>query len=220
MRLIMLGPPGAGKGTQAQRLSEELGVPHISTGDLLRAQAKEGTPLGRAAREYMDKGELVPDDVVIGMIKERFGDKDCLSGYILDGFPRTVPQAEALDRVLESMGQSLDLTLEILVSEEELLKRLGSRWNCRKCAAIHRFTKAPPEAGCPACGGELYQREDDREEVIRKRFQVYQAQTAPLVRYYSGKGRLKRVKGEKAPAEVWAEIEEALFPERTGTKKA
>ncbi|MBI2080879.1 MAG: adenylate kinase [candidate division NC10 bacterium] len=208
MRLILLGPPGAGKGTQAQRLTEKLGIPQVSTGDMLRAAVAAGTPLGREAKAYMDRGALVPDGVVIGIIRERLKAPDCARGYILDGFPRTVAQAEALGETLEAMGTPLTAVLSLTVDPEELVRRLAGRRSCGSCGAAYHLDTAPPRrpGRCDRCGGELFQREDDREETIRKRLAVYRDQTAPLVVYYRGRGLLKEVDGRGEIADVFARV--------------
>ncbi len=212
MNLVFLGPPGAGKGTQAKRLSREHSWPHISTGDILREAVSQGTELGKKAKEYMEKGELVPDEVVIGIIEERLGKEDAENGFILDGFPRTVKQAQSLDEVLGEMGKSLDAVLYFKVSEDEVIKRLTGRRTCKDCGAIFHTLFNPPaqENVCDRCGGELRQREDDREETVRRRLEVYLAQTAPLIHYYQEKGLLKEVNGERSPEEVYEEIKVIL----------
>lgn len=208
MRLILLGPPGAGKGTQAQRLTDRLGIPQVSTGDILRTAVAGGTPLGREAKGYMDQGALVPDGVVIGIIRERLAAPDCAEGYILDGFPRTAAQAEALGETLRALGTPLTAVLSLTVDPEELVRRLSGRRSCGSCGAAYHLTTAPPRrAGvCDRCGGALLQREDDREETIRKRLAVYREQTAPLVAYYRGRGLLKEVDGRGDVSEVFARI--------------
>ena len=197
MRVILLGPPGAGKGTQAQRLTQKLGIPQVSTGDILRAAVAAGTGLGREAKAVMDQGALVPDSVVIGIIRERLAAPDCARGYILDGFPRTAAQAEALGEMLQALGTPLTAVLSLTVDPEELVRRLGGRRTCGSCGAAYHLETAPPRrAGlCDRCGGGLLQRDDDREETIRKRLAVYREQTAPLVAYYRGRGLLKEVDG-------------------------
>jgi adenylate kinase len=196
MKLIMLGPPGAGKGTQAQRLVEKLNIPQLSTGDMLRAAVAAKTEVGLKAQEYMNRGDLVPDEVVVGIIADRTKEGDCEKGYILDGFPRTVAQADALGGMLEKKGDSLDYVVSIDVPDQELLTRLLGRWSC-KCGAMYHAKFSPPakEGVCDKCGGELYQRPDDQEEAIRTRLDNYRAQTAPLIEYYQGKGLLKGVNG-------------------------
>ncbi len=212
MNIIMLGPPGAGKGTQAKMLVEKLGIPQISTGDMLRAAVKEGTPMGLKAKEYMDGGKLVPDEVVIGIVKDRLGADDCAKGFILDGFPRTIPQAEALDKVLAEMGRKIEYVVNVAVPESELLDRLTGRRTCKKCGAMYHVKFNPPkkEGVCDKCGGELYQRDDDKEETILNRLKVYNDQTAPLIEYYKGQGVLVDIDGSKEIKEIFAEICKAL----------
>ena len=197
MRIVLLGAPGAGKGTQAKKLIEKYGMPQISTGDLLRAAVGAGTPLGKEAKSFMDKGELVPDSVVLGMVKERLKQDDCKKGYILDGFPRTTPQAEALDKVLVSMNSPLDVALSVDVDMGDLMKRLTGRRTCKACGQMYNiYFKAPAKEGtCDKCSGELFQRDDDKEATIKKRLEVYNAQTAPLINYYGKKGIVKSVTG-------------------------
>jgi adenylate kinase len=197
MRLILLGPPGAGKGTQAKDLVQKYGIPQISTGDILRKNLADKTPLGLEAKKFMDKGELVPDSVVVGIVKERLKEADCKKGYILDGFPRTVPQAEALDAALADMKTPIDKVLSIEVPDTELVKRLGGRRTCRGCQAGYHvaFKPSKKEGVCDTCGGELYQRDDDKEEAIKNRLKVYQSSTAPLINYYKAKGLLAAVDG-------------------------
>ena len=197
MKLILLGPPGAGKGTQAKMLTDHFGIPQISTGDILRAAVKDGTPMGLRAKGYMDSGLLVPDEVVVGIVRERLQQSDCKSGFILDGFPRTVPQADALRETLESLAKDLDAVISLKVDTEALVGRLTGRRTCRQCGrGFHVVFDPPRQTGsCDACGGELYQRDDDREETIRKRLSVYSEQTAPLEAYYPGAGLLASVDG-------------------------
>ena len=200
MRVAFLGPPGAGKGTQARDLAREWAVPHIATGDMLRDAAAAGTSLGRKAKGYMDRGALGPDDVIIRMIAERLGQADARDGFLLDGFPRTLAQAEALERLLKDLGQPLERVIYFDVAEPELLRRLTGRRVCRACGhTFHTVSSPPKTAGvCDACGGQLYQREDDSEKTVRHRLQVYGNQTAPLLDWYRGKGLLTSVKGEGA----------------------
>lgn len=197
MRLVLLGAPGAGKGTQAKKLIEKHGIPQISTGDLLRAAVAAGTQLGKEAKSFMDKGELVPDRVVLGMVAERLKQDDSKKGYILDGFPRNTAQAQALDTMLRELKMSLDAALSVDVPKEDLMKRLTGRRTCRSCNQMYNvyFSPSKKEGVCDKCGGELYQRDDDREETIRKRLDVYEAQTAPLIDYYKKAGILKSVNG-------------------------
>jgi adenylate kinase len=197
MRLVFLGPPGAGKGTQARRLASELSVPQIATGDMLREAVAERTELGREARRYMDAGALVPDDVVIGLIADRLRRPDAEAGFVLDGFPRTMEQAEGLDRLLAGMGQKLDRVLVLDVGTPELLRRLTGRRLCRQCGATYHQVSAPPAVPgrCDRCGGELIQRDDDSEATVRSRLEVYARQTAPLLDYYRGRGVLVSIAG-------------------------
>jgi adenylate kinase len=194
--IILLGAPGAGKGTQAQIVSRELGIPHVSTGDILRGAVAVGTPLGKAAREYMDRGDLVPDELMVGLVADRLREGDVAKGVLLDGFPRTLPQAEALTKVLADSERGEPLVLAVDVPEEELVRRLSSRRTCRGCAGTFSLDALEGEgAKCPACGGELYQRADDAPEAVTQRLRVYAAQTAPLLDYYEARGNLVRVDG-------------------------
>jgi adenylate kinase len=197
MKLILLGPPGAGKGTQAKMLVERFGVPQISTGDILRAAVKEGTAMGVKAKAFMDAGELVPDSVVVGIVEERLQKDDCASGFILDGFPRTVPQADALQETLASLEKDLDAVVSLEVDIEALVTRLAGRRACSSCGAGYHVEYEPSaqEGICDKCGGALIQREDDKEETIRNRMAVYQEQTSPLVNYYREAGLLSEVDG-------------------------
>jgi adenylate kinase len=197
MNLIIMGPPGAGKGTQSRRLGEHLGAPVISTGEMLRDEIKRKTALGTQAKRHMDKGELIPDALMIGVIEERLKRADCTSGFILDGFPRTVAQADALHRMLGNLGGSLEHTVSLSVPNDELLKRLSGRRTCRDCGAMYHIIFDPPtNAGlCNKCNGELYQRDDDHEDIITSRLEVYESQTAPLLDYYRGHGQLIDVDG-------------------------
>ena len=198
MRVAFLGPPGAGKGTQARELAREWGVPHVATGDMLREAASAGTPLGREAKAYMDTGALVPDGVIIRMIAERLRRPDALKGFLLDGFPRTIAQAEGLERLLEDLGQPLERVVYFEVSEPELLRRLTGRRVCRACQTAYHVVSAPSKSPgvCDRCGGELYQREDDSEATVRNRLEVYARQTTPLLAYYRQRGLLATVSGE------------------------
>lgn len=184
MNIVFLGAPGAGKGTQAQRLMNDKGIPQISTGDMFRRAIREQTPTGMKAKEYMDRGDLVPDEVVIAMVKERLAEADCQNGYILDGFPRTVKQAEELDKIAQ-----IDVALNIAVPDEVIISRLGGRRVCTKCGGTYHISMLKDNA-CPACGGELYQRDDDKPETVKNRLNVYAEKTAPLIDYYAGKGVL------------------------------
>lgn len=208
MKLLIMGPPGAGKGTQAEMLVKELGITHISTGDMFRAAIKEGTEMGKKAKEYMDRGELVPDEVVVGMVKDRLQKPDCQNGFLLDGFPRTLAQAEALDETLRSMGIQLDGVINITVPRDKLMARLTGRRVCKSCGATYHILFNPPqeEGKCNACGGELYQRSDDNEEAVANRLDVYEAQTRPLIDYYTKKGLLININGDQEIKKVFADI--------------
>src|ERR1039457_3956269 len=197
MNLILVGPPGAGKGTQAKILTRRFNIPQISTGDILRTAVKEQTPMGVKAKECMDKGLLVPDDVVVGIVEERLGKDDCKPGFILDGFPRTVIQADALKKILKSVSKRIDYVLSITVNKEELLERITGRRTCRNCGKGFHVKFDPPKSVgiCDECGNELYQRDDDREETMRKRLDVYEEQTAPLLSYYQKESLLRTVVG-------------------------
>lgn len=210
--LILLGPPGAGKGTQAGRIVEEYGIPHISTGDILRGAVKNQTIMGLEAKRYMDAGELVPDSVVIGIVKDRLQEPDTAAGFLVDGFPRTIPQAEALDATLESIGRGVSKAVAILVDEEDLIKRLTGRRICRDCQTpFHSVFNPPKTQGvCDKCGGELYQRDDDSEATVRNRLSVYNQQTEPLIAYYDAQGVLARIDGEKGPDDVYQDIRDAI----------
>ena len=211
-RVVLLGPPGAGKGTQASLIARRRGVAHIASGDLFRKHLGEGTKLGKLAKTYMDKGELVPDDVTIRMALERMAEPDAGQGYVLDGFPRTMEQARALDSALEVKGESIDAAPLIEVETEELVRRLAGRWICRTCQTPYHATSSPPksEGVCDACGGELYQRDDDKAEVVRARLETYERQTAPLIDYYEAQGKVTRVNGEQAVERVTADLERVI----------
>lgn len=192
MRLVLVGPPGAGKGTQAQYIADHLGIPQISTGDIFRANVSQGTPLGLEAKAYMDRGDLVPDDVTVNMVRLRLAEEDAAEGYLLDGFPRTVPQAEVLDEMLAESGSGLDVVLELVVDDDEVIRRLSGRRTCRTCNHIWHVDFDPPavEGVCDIDGGALYQRDDDQAETIANRLKVYADATQPLVNYYARKGLL------------------------------
>jgi len=211
-RVIFLGAPGAGKGTQARRLAAGSGVPQVATGDMLREALAAGTPLGLEAKRYMEQGALVPDEVVIGLVDERLSRPDAGAGYVLDGFPRTVVQAEALDALLRRRGQELDRVVFFDVSRDELVRRLTGRRVCRRCGTAYHLASAPPkvEGHCDQCGGELYQRDDDRESTVARRLDVYQTQTAPLLDYYRKRGLLVRVAGEGPVEQVAKAIQRAV----------
>lgn len=193
MILIFLGPPGSGKGTQAKRLTAEKKWPQLSTGDMFRANIAKGTPMGLAAKKFMDEGQLVPDDVVIGMIRARIEDPDCAEGFIFDGFPRTIPQAEALDKMLAAKNLKVERAIEFKIDDSELVGRLSGRRTCTKCGTMFHVATLPTKVPgvCDKCGGAVVQRDDDHESVIEKRLKVYHAQTAPLVAYYASQGKLK-----------------------------
>lgn len=205
---ILLGPPGAGKGTQAKILIKKYGIPQISTGDILRVAVKEQSPMGLKAKRYMDEGSLVPDDVVIGIVEERLSKADCGSGFILDGFPRNVEQADALKKVLVGLGKSIQHVISITVDQDELLKRITGRRTCRACGKGYHIAFDPPLAAgvCDECGGELYQRDDDREDTIKKRLDVYGQQTAPLIAYYEKDSLLRCVFGTGSIDDIQSEI--------------
>lgn len=208
MNIILLGPPGAGKGTQAKMLIDRYEIPQISTGDILRAAVKEGTALGKEAKSYMDKGALVPDSVVIGIVEERIQQPDCQKGYMLDGFPRTVPQAEALDEMLNKLSAQIDHVVSIEVANEELVKRLTGRRTCRECGAGYHVMFDPPkeEGVCDKCGGELYQRDDDNEETVSSRLNVYESQTLPLIDYYKAQEKIRPIDGVGEIKEIFERI--------------
>ena len=211
MRVVFLGPPGAGKGTQARTLVQQWDVPHIATGDMLREAVAAGTPLGREAKRVMDTGALVPDDVIVGLIAERLREPDAKRGFILDGFPRTLGQAEALERLLADLGHALDAVVYFEVSEPELLRRLTGRRVCRQCQAAYHLVSAPPRRPgvCDRCGGPLFQRDDDREATVRRRLEVYTTQTAPLLDHYRRRGLLTAVNGEGSIEAIGAAIRRA-----------
>lgn len=198
MNLILLGPPGAGKGTQAKFLVKKYNIPQVSTGDILRSAVKQGTPMGLKAKSFMDEGALVPDDVVVGIVSERIAEPDCSNGFILDGFPRTVTQANALSVMLRRQAKKIDHVLSITVDNEELLKRITGRRACRGCGKVFHLEFEPPKVAniCDDCSGELYQREDDCESTMRKRLDVYEQQTSPLVDYYKNESILRKIPGD------------------------
>jgi adenylate kinase len=212
MNIILLGAPGAGKGTQAARMVERYSAPQVSTGDIFRKAVGDGTPMGVEAKKYMDAGELVPDEIVIGIVKERLGEPDLAGGFILDGFPRTVPQADALGQALADMGKGIDAVISVDVPSEALVERLTARRQCRQCGRIYNVLVDPPasEGVCNACGGEVYQRDDDTVETVTNRLGVYESQTAPLIDYYEAKGLLRHIDGTKDIDDVFAEIVSVL----------
>ena len=209
MYIVMLGPPGAGKGTQAKKLAEKLNIPHISSGDILREAVKKGTPLGRQAESYMKEGKLVPDSIVLELLKNKIEEEK--RGFILDGFPRNLQQAEELDRTLREKDKKLDLVLNLLVSEKAVVDRLSARLTCPKCGSVYRKGDASYERGvCESCGVRLYQREDDKPSVIKKRIKTYLESTHPLVDYYKKRGVLRDIPGEGSPGEVFEKIVDSL----------
>ena len=212
MQVVLFGPPGAGKGTQAKFLAEKFNIPHISTGDILRENVKKGTALGVKAKSFMDKGALVPDGVVIGLVEERTKEPDCKKGFMLDGFPRTVAQADALGSMLGRQGRKIDHVVAMEVDADELVARLSGRRTCRSCGTTYHVQFTPPKkAGvCDKDGGELYQRDDDKEAAIRQRLTTYDAQTKPLIAYYEQRGLLRRVNGLGSVDEVYGRIIKAV----------
>jgi len=211
--VILLGAPGAGKGTQAERIVGKYGLPHVSTGEMLRAAVAEGTAMGREAKKHMDAGSLVPDEVVIGVVRDRLAEPDARDGFLLDGFPRTIPQAERLDAMLAESGRAVTHVILIDVPAEELVERIAGRRSCGSCGKLHNVTFDPPrvDGACDACGGDLVQRADDNEETVRNRLAVYEEQTAPLIGYYTERGVLRSAfGGGKVPDEVFAQVEQIL----------
>ena len=208
MKIIMLGAPGAGKGTQAKMIADKYQVPHISTGDIFRANIKNGTELGKKAKEYMDKGQLVPDELTVEILLDRVAQDDCKNGYVLDGFPRTIPQADVLDTELTKLGDKVDYAINVDVPDENIVRRMSGRRACLKCGATYHIEHIPPkkEGICDNCGSELVQRDDDKPETVQNRLSVYHEQTQPLIDYYNKKGILKSVDGTKDMQEVFDEI--------------
>ncbi|MCZ7373152.1 MAG: adenylate kinase [Candidatus Methanoperedens sp.] len=211
MNIILLGPPGAGKGTQAKKIAENYKVPHISTGDILRENISNNTPLGIKARSYMSRGELVPDELLITIIKERLSRQDCSNGFLLDGYPRTIPQADALHMILTESNRNIDVVLNIDVDDEELIKRLSGRRMCKCGASYHVIFNLPEKDGvCNLCKGKLYQREDDKEEAIKNRLIVYKKQTQPLIEYYNDKGLIRTIDGGQEILMIFEDIKKVL----------
>lgn len=212
MKIIMLGAPGAGKGTQAINIAKEYHIPHVSTGDIFRANIKNETKLGMEAKSYMDAGKLVPDELTIGMLLSRISEPDCKDGYVLDGFPRTIPQAESLKNALSARGEKIDFAVDIEVPDENIMNRMTGRRSCPKCGATYHVAFNPPkkENVCDECGSELVQRADDKPETVSSRLKVYHEQTQPLIEFYTKEGVLQRIDGTKSPKEVFAAITEVL----------
>ena len=212
LNIVLLGPPGAGKGTQAELIVEKYGIPQISTGDIFRSNIKNGTELGKKAKEYMDRGDLVPDELVVDLVKDRIAQDDCAEGFMLDGFPRTVFQAEELDKIMEARGLKINAVLNIDVKPEKLVKRIAGRRVCKACGATYNVDYKPPvkEGICDKCGGEVYQRADDTEETVQNRIQVYFSQTAPLIDYYQKSDVIANINGDQAEDTVFAEIVSVL----------
>lgn len=212
MKVIMLGAPGAGKGTQAKRIADRYGVPHISTGDIFRANMKNGTELGMEAKKYMDAGQLVPDELTVKILLDRVAQDDCKNGYVLDGFPRTIPQAEVLDRALAELGDHVDYAIDVDVPDENIVRRMSGRRACTGCGATYHIEHVPPKAEgiCDRCGETLVLRDDDKPETVQNRLKVYHDQTQPLISYYTNKGILRTVDGTKDMEDVFAAITEIL----------
>lgn len=208
MKIIMLGAPGAGKGTQAKKIAEKYGVPHISTGDIFRANIKNGTELGKKAKTYMDQGLLVPDELVVELVADRITQEDCANGFVLDGFPRTIPQAEALDAALAKMGTSMDYAIDVDVPDENIINRMGGRRACLECGATYHIVTIPTKVDgiCDTCGSKVVLREDDKPETVQKRLEVYHAQTQPLIEYYKKQDILRTVDGTQPMDEVFEAI--------------
>lgn len=212
MKIVMLGAPGAGKGTQAKMIAEKYSIPHVSTGDIFRANIKNGTDLGKEAKTYMDKGELVPDELTVRILLDRVAQEDCKNGYVLDGFPRTIPQAEVLDAELTKLNEKIDFAINVEVPDENIIKRMSGRRACVTCGATYHIEHVPPkkEGVCDKCGSELILRDDDKEETVKNRLNVYHEQTQPLIDFYSNKGVLKEVDGTVDMMDVFTEITKIL----------
>jgi adenylate kinase len=212
MKIIMLGAPGAGKGTQAKMIAERYQIPHVSTGDIFRANIKNGTELGKQAKEYMDKGLLVPDELTVKILLDRVAQPDCKNGYVLDGFPRTIPQAEVLDEALTKLSESIDYAVNVEVPDENIVKRMSGRRACLKCGATYHIEHIPPkqEGICDTCGSELVLRDDDKPETVQNRLKVYHEQTQPLIDFYTAKGVLKTVDGTQPMEKVFEDITSIL----------
>lgn len=208
MKIIMLGAPGAGKGTQAKMIAEKYSIPHISTGDIFRANIKNGTELGKEAKKYMDQGLLVPDELTVKILLDRVAQPDCVNGYVLDGFPRTIPQAEVLDKALNELGDQIDYAINVEVPDENIIRRMGGRRACLNCGATYHIEHIPPKAEgiCDTCGKELVLRDDDKPETVKNRLEVYHNQTQPLIEFYNAKGVLKNVDGTVDMKDVFAAI--------------
>ena len=212
MKIIMLGAPGAGKGTQAKKIAEKYRIPHVSTGDIFRSNIKEGTQLGRKAKEYMDQGALVPDELTIGMLMDRIQQEDCKNGYVLDGFPRTIPQAESLQKAITEMGQKIDFAINVDVPDENIINRMSGRRACISCGATYHIVYNPSKVAgiCDVCGSELVLRDDDKPETVKKRLAVYHDQTRPLIDYYKEAGVLVNVDGTQELNKVFSDITDIL----------
>ena len=212
MKIIMLGAPGAGKGTQAKMIADKYSIPHISTGDIFRANIKNGTELGKKAKEYMDQGLLVPDELTVDLVIDRVAQEDCKNGYVLDGFPRTIPQAEVLEEALDKLGDKIDYAIDVEVPDENIIRRMGGRRACTSCGATYHIEHVPPkkEGICDTCGQELVLRDDDKPETVKNRLRVYQEQTQPLLDFYSAKGVLRSVDGTQDMQDVFKAITEIL----------
>ncbi len=212
MKIIMLGAPGAGKGTQAKQIAEKYGIPHISTGDIFRANIKEQTALGMEAKQYMDQGKLVPDELTVKILLDRVAKEDCKAGYVLDGFPRTIPQAEVLDKAVAELNEKIDFAININIPDENIINRMSGRRACLQCGATYHVVNIPPKAEgvCDVCGGGLVFRDDDQPETVKSRLAVYHEQTQPLIDYYNKKGILKEVDGTKDRSVTFAEIVQIL----------